>query len=84
MFLKSLLFEIFYWETNWARTWQQVHVFKLIVFAFSTWMEQVHMQVVKTNFVNMTAHAPPAHLNRQESAKDKLENQQNAQVYLYF
>jgi len=31
-------------------------------------MEQVHMQVVKTNFVNKTAHTPPARLNRQESA----------------
>jgi len=39
------------------------------------------MQVVKTNFVNKTAHTPPARLNRQESA---IENQQNAQVYLYF
>lgn len=31
-------------------------------------MEQVHMQGVKTHFLNMTAHAPPARLNRQESA----------------
>lgn len=26
------------------------------------------MKVVKTNFLNMTSHAPPAHLNHQESA----------------